>query len=75
MSAALPAGMSWQKAQREARHWIDSLNLQNVKGRLIDLREPASQLHFQGQFRVMVLRAAERLLVSRGATPILPDDV
>lgn len=66
--------MSWEKAQHEARHWIDSLNLQNVKGRLIDLREPAKTLRFQGQFRLMVLRAAERLLVKRGATAILPDE-
>jgi hypothetical protein len=45
-----------------------------VKGRLIDLREPAKKLSFQGHFRTMVLRAAERLLVTRGATALLPDD-
>lgn len=66
--------MSWKEAQREARHWIDGLNLTNVRGRLIDLREPAKQLRFQGEFRTMVLRAAERLLKTRGATALLPDE-
>lgn len=66
--------MSWTKAQKEARRWIDSLNIQSPKGRLIDLREPAAKLTFQGQFRKMVLQAAERLLKSRGATAILPDE-
>lgn len=74
MFAALAGGVSWKDAQREARHWIDSLNLQKVKGRLIDLREPAKKLQFQGHFRTMVLRAAERLLVTRGATAILPEE-
>lgn len=74
MFAALSGAVSWKDAQKEARHWIDSLNLQNVKGRLIDLREPAKKLTFKGHFRTMVLRAAERLLVSRGATALLPDE-
>ena len=67
--------MSWQQAQREARHWIDGLNLQKVRGRLIDLREPAKLLKFQEGFRIMVLRAAERLLKVRGAATLLPDDL
>ncbi len=66
--------MSWKDAQHEARHWIDSLNIQNPKGRLIDLREPAQKLSFQGHFRKMVLNAAERLLKTRGASAILPDE-
>ena len=66
--------VSWKRAQQEAQRWIDSMNLQNVKGRLIDLREPAKSLTFQGEFRTMVLRAAERLLKTRGATALLPDD-
>ena len=74
MFAALPAGMSWKDAQREARRWIDGMNIQKPKGRLIDLREPAKKLTFQGDFRTMVLRAAERLVVKRGATAILPDE-
>jgi hypothetical protein len=67
--------VSWKDAQREARHWIDSLNLRDFKGTLVDLREPAKQLTFQGHFRVMVLRAAERLLKTRGAAARLPDDI
>lgn len=67
--------MSWKIAKKEARHWIDSLNLQNVSGRLIDLREPAKALPFSSDhFRKMVFRAAERLLKTRRATAILPDN-
>jgi hypothetical protein len=66
--------MSWNIAKKEARHWIDSLNLQNISGRLIDLREPAQSLRFSGHFRLMVLRAAERLLKTRGAVALLPDE-
>lgn len=64
--------MSWQRAQKEARRWIDSLNLRAARGRLIDLREPAAALPFTGQFRQMVLRAAARLLKTRGANALLP---
>lgn len=67
--------MSWHIAKKEARHWIDSQNLHDVRGRLIDLREAAHSLRFQGHFRLMVLRAAERLLKTRGAVAILPDDI
>jgi hypothetical protein len=66
--------VSWKAAQKEARRWIDSLNIQSPKGRVIDLREPASKLTFQGDFRKMVLVAAGRLLKTRGATVILPDE-
>ncbi len=66
--------MSWKDAQREARHWIDGMNIENPQGRLIDLRGSAKKLTFQGHFRLMVLRAAERLLVKRGATAILPEE-
>jgi hypothetical protein len=38
------------------------------------LREPAQSLRFSGHFRLMVLRAAERLLKMRGAAAFLPDD-
>lgn len=70
----LPCKMSWKIAKKEARHWIDGLNLQSVSGRLIDLREPAKSLRFSSDhFRTMVFRAAERLLKTRGATAILPD--
>jgi hypothetical protein len=66
--------MSWKDAQREARSWIDSLQLGKIQGRLIDLRGPASQLRFQGKFRVMVLRAAKRIIAERGATALLPEE-
>jgi len=66
--------MSWKEAQREAKRWIDGLNLQNIKGRLIDLREPAKSLRFRGKFRSMVLRAAKRIIADRGATAVLPEE-
>jgi len=66
--------MNWSIAKKEARNWIDNLNLQNVRGRLIDLREPAKMLRFSGHSRLMVVRAAERLLKTRGAAALLPDE-
>lgn len=66
--------MSWDDAQREAKRWIDGLNLQNVKGTLVDLREPAQALRFRGRFRAMVFQAAKRLLKKRGAAVILPKE-
>lgn len=66
--------MSWKDAQREAKRWIDGLNLQKVKGRLIDLREPAKALRFRGKFRLMVFSAAKRILADRGATAVLPEE-
>jgi hypothetical protein len=66
--------VSWDDAQKEAKRWIDSLNLQNVKGALVDLSAPAQQIHFQGHFRVMVLQAAKRLLKKGGAAVILPEE-
>jgi hypothetical protein len=65
--------MSWKNAQREARDWLDSLHLQNVKGRLVDLRESARSLRYRGHFRLMVLRAAKRIIADRGATALLPE--
>jgi hypothetical protein len=47
MFAAQRFSMSGKDAQREARHWIEGLNLQNVKGRLIDLREPTKSSVFR----------------------------
>lgn len=66
--------MSWKKAQKEARNWIDSLHLQKIEGTLVDLREPAKSLPFRGQFRLMVLRAAKRIIADRGATAVLPEE-
>jgi hypothetical protein len=66
--------VSWDDAQQEAKRWIDGLNVQGVKGTLVDLRGPAQLLPFQGHFRTMVFQAAKRLLKKRGAAVILPDD-
>jgi hypothetical protein len=74
MAVAWLMRVSWKDAQREARSWIDSLQLGKLEGRLIDLREPSESLRFRGQFRTMVLRAAKRLVADRGGTAVFPDE-
>jgi hypothetical protein len=66
--------MIWDDAQREAKRWIDGLNLQRLDGTVVDLRLQSHALPFQGHFRLMVFKAAKRLLKARGAEAILPED-
>ncbi len=72
--AANPSRMIWDDAQREAKRWIDGLNLQSVNGTVIDLRLQSHALPFRGHFRLMVFKAAKRLLKARGAGVVLPED-
>lgn len=66
--------MTWQNAKIEAEKWIHSLDLpEDMKGQTVKLGELGKDLPFEGQFREMVLRAAARLLKSRGAKIIKPD--
>ncbi len=69
-------GMSWDRAQKEAQRWVDSLNLatKSMQGQSVDLTEQAKSLKFEPKFRVMVIRAAKRLLTKRGVTPVIPED-
>ena len=59
--------MSWERAKKEARCWVDGLNLPTdmLRGKSIDLSDQAKALKFEPKFRVMVIRAARRLLRSR----------
>ena len=68
--------MSWERAKREAQRWVDGLNLptKSMQGQTVDLTEQARSLNFEPKFRVMVIRAAKRLLTSRGVTPVIPED-
>ncbi len=70
--------MSWERAQKEARRWVDSLNLptKSLKGKTVDLTTQAQALARtfpEPKFRVMVIRAAVRLLRTRGVEATIPE--
>lgn len=66
--------MSWAKAKRDAEKWLDALHLPKVKGTAVDLSDKGATLQADGLYREMILKAARRILVSRGATHIsLPE--
>ncbi len=67
--------MSWERAKKEAQRWVDGLNLptKSMQGQTVDLPEQARGLTFEPKFRLMVVRAARRLLVSRGVNPVIPE--
>lgn len=60
--------MSWERARKEAQRWVDGLNLptKSLRDQNIDLNERAKALRFEPKFKLMVIRAAKRLLQSRG---------
>lgn len=54
---------------RDAERWTQKLPLPKpIKGEHINLDEFADSLDTQGNYRILVLRAAKRLLEKRGAT-------
>lgn len=60
--------MSWNDAQRAAERWIDSLQLGSVRGKYVDIHDRTEGLPTEvPNFRKMVIEAARRLLVKRGA--------
>ena len=67
--------MSWERAKKEARLWVDGLNLptDTLRGKSVDLSEQVKALKFEPKFRVMVIRAARRLLKSRDVHAIIPE--
>ncbi len=68
--------MSWAQAQREAEKWLAASGVpqhQGIKGRYFDLHEKGAGIIQEGQFRTMILRAADRSIKKRGATAWLPD--
>lgn len=66
--------MSWERAQKEARRWVDGLNLPTrfMQGKTVDLTAQAAALKLEPKFKLMVLRAAKRLLKTRGVEAIIP---
>ena len=65
--------MVWNDAHREAQTWVASMKLPCVRGKVIDLRDPARDIPFVGSFRRLVLRAASRQLIKEGASVIQAD--
>ena len=62
--------MSWESAKKDARLWVDRLNLptRSMQGQTIDLTEQGKLLKFEPKYKAMVLDAARRLLKTRGVT-------
>lgn len=67
--------MSWERAQREAKRWIDSLNVptKRLQGQSFDLTPHAAALAFEPRFKGMVIEAARRLLKTRGVDAYVVD--
>lgn len=64
--------MSWKDAQDEAAKWLGTLKLgRDLFRQTIDLREPAKSMPYEGKFRDMVLEAARRKLIKRGAKEVI----
>ncbi|HEV7405192.1 MAG TPA: hypothetical protein VGO11_19770 [Chthoniobacteraceae bacterium] len=59
--------MSWQKARQEAEMWITQMKLAKVKGEYLDLKPYAGALAHKGAFKNMVIQAARRILLAKGA--------
>ena len=67
--------MSWRDADKEAQRWVDRLQLpKETRGKFIALSEQAKTLRYEPHFRLMVIRAARRILRARGIECNLPDD-
>lgn len=67
--------LSWQAAKSAAQQHIDRLQLtrEQVFGKRLDLHELFADHHSTGRFRVMVLQAADRILVNRGGHTNITD--
>jgi hypothetical protein len=67
--------MSWEQALRDAEKWLVSVGVPagKIKGQHFYLNDRPEGLPEKEGYRIMVLRAAKRLLEKRGATAYLPD--
>ena len=67
--------MSWEQAMKDAEKWLAGSGVPagKIKGQYFDLHESVQALPENRGYRIMVLRAAKRLLERRGATAWLPD--
>jgi hypothetical protein len=60
--------VSWERALRDAERWIQTLPLPKpIKGQFVNLDNFSASLSIDGNYRIIVLRAAKRLLEKRGA--------
>jgi hypothetical protein len=68
--------MSWREAQEEAQRWFDKIRLTELvkQGQPVDLRPFADLLHAEGNFRSMVLNAADRKLRKKNISAYLPGE-
>ena len=68
---------SWERAKNEAGQWLADCGFGkgvDVRGEVVDLRPFEDRLKVDRLFRLMVYRAAERMLRGRGALKVvLPD--
>lgn len=67
--------LSWQAAKDAAQQHIDRLQLtrEQVAGQRLDLQALFADHPSTGRFRVMVLQAADRILVNRGGHTTITD--
>ena len=66
--------MSWKDAKTEAKRWIDRVQIpRSARGGSFDLTEAAKALRWEGEFRLMVLEAARRLLKTRNIHLVIRD--
>lgn len=63
--------MNWKAAKAAAEQWIDKLQLGPIRGLPVDISGRGATLPHAGDDRIVVLRAAERVLVKRGATRVI----
>ena len=64
--------VGWQDAQEAASEWLGTLRLgRDLTGKSVDLSDKGDTLSVTGDFRRMVLEAARRKLVKRGAKEII----
>lgn len=67
--------MSWDEAQREAEKWLVACGVPPgpIKGEHFDLHEKGDLLPGKHGFKLIVIRAAKRLLAKRGAKAWMPE--
>jgi len=73
VAGGLNLPMSWEKAKAEAERWLAELKIPTkAQGQYFDLADKGETLKVEGGFRLMVLRAADRLIKKRGGSVNLP---
>ena len=67
--------MSWETALKEAEKWLVLAGVLagKIKGQYFDLHEKGDTLPEKLGYRIMVVRAAKRLLEKRGAKAWMPE--